>query len=100
MVYNSLLANSMLTSCKNVNAPEIIQAVEREQGAAAGPARTTRMWLHDTGQHKSMIDPSLPVQHDYNFLETFCTAKEKNKWLLRILPSGRPLRDREGRGDR
>jgi hypothetical protein len=37
--------------CKNVNAPEIMQSVEREQGAAAGPARTTRMWLQDMAQH-------------------------------------------------
>ena len=27
-------------------------------------------------QHKSMIDPELPVEHDYNFLNTFCTAFE------------------------
>jgi hypothetical protein len=66
----------MLTFCTNVNAPEIIQAVEREQGAAAGPARTTRMWLHDMGQPMSIIDPSLPVEHDCNFLKTFCKAFE------------------------
>ncbi len=49
--YNSALANSTLTFCKNVNAPEIMQAVEREQGAAAGPARTTRRWLRDMAEH-------------------------------------------------
>ena len=76
MVYNSPVANSMLTFCKNVNAPEIMQAVEREQGAAAGPVRTTRMWLHDMSQHKSIIDPQVPVEHNYNFLQTFCTAFE------------------------
>jgi hypothetical protein len=49
MVYNSALANSMLTFCKNVNAPEIMQTVEREQGVAAGPVRTTggcATWLN------------------------------------------------------
>ena len=51
MVYDSPLANSMLTFCKNVNAPERMQSVERKQGAAAGPARTTRMWLQDMAQH-------------------------------------------------
>jgi hypothetical protein len=50
LVYNSDVAKSMLTFCKTANAPEIIQAVEEEQGAAAGPARTTRRWLHDMGQ--------------------------------------------------
>ena len=74
MVYNSALANSMLTFCKNVNAPEIIQVVEGEQGSAAGPARTNRRWLHEMAQHRSMIDPELPVEHDYNFLKAFCTA--------------------------
>jgi hypothetical protein len=76
-VYNSELANTMLTCCKNVNAPEIMQAVEREQGAASGPARTSRMWLHDMAKQKSMIDPELPVEHDYNFLQTYCTSFEK-----------------------
>jgi hypothetical protein len=76
MVYNSALANSMLTFCKNVNAPEIMQAVEREQGAAAGPVRTTRRWLRDMAEPKSMIDPELPVEHVYNFLQTYCTAFE------------------------
>ena len=66
----------MLNFCKNVNPPEIIQAVEGEQGAAAGAARTSRRWLHDMGQHKSMIDPGLHVDHDYNFLQTFCQAFE------------------------
>ena len=28
------------------------------------------------GQHRSMIDPELPVEHDYNFLKAFCTAFE------------------------
>ena len=84
MVYNSALANSMLTFCKNVNAPEIMQAVEREQGAAAGPARTTRMWFNAAGHGStqcgcrtwSMIDPELSSEHDYNFLHTFCTSFE------------------------
>ena len=76
MVYDSPLANSMLTFCKNVNAPEIMQAVEREQGAAAGPACTTRRWLRDMAEPKSMIDPELPVEHDYNFLQTYSTAFE------------------------
>ena len=56
MVYNSDVAKSMLTFCKNANAPEIIQAVEGEQRAAAGQVRTTRRWLHDMGQPKSIID--------------------------------------------
>jgi hypothetical protein len=76
MVYNSALANSMLTFCKNVNAPEIMQAVEREQGAAAGLARTTRRWLCDMAEPMSMIDPELPAEHDYNFLQTYSTAFE------------------------
>jgi hypothetical protein len=50
MVYNSDVAKSMLTFCKTANAPDIIQTVEEEQGAAAGPAHTTRRWLHDMGQ--------------------------------------------------
>ena len=53
-----------------------MQAVEREQGAAAGPARTTRRWLRDMAEPKSMIDPELPVEHVYNFLQTYCTAFE------------------------
>ncbi len=32
MLYNSPVAHSMLSSCKNVNIPETINAVEREQG--------------------------------------------------------------------
>ena len=76
MVKNSPLVNSMLTFCKNVNVPEIIRAVEGDQGAAAGPARTNRRWLREMGQHRSMIDPELPVEHDYNFLKAFCTAFE------------------------
>ena len=76
MVKNFPLVNSMLTFCKNVNVPEIIQTVEGEQGAAAGPTPTSRRWLHDMSQHKSMIDPELPVEHDCNFLKTFCTAFE------------------------
>ena len=40
VVYNSPLAHIMLSFCKNINAPEIIQVVEREQGAAAGATRT------------------------------------------------------------
>jgi hypothetical protein len=78
MVYNSALANSMLTFCKNVNAPEIMQAVEREQGAAAGPARTTRRWLRDMAEPKSMIDPELPVEHDYNFWVVLYVATQIN----------------------
>ena len=54
-----------------------MQAVEREQGAVSGPARTYRMWLHDMAKQKSMIDPELPVEHDYNFLQTYCTSFEK-----------------------
>ena len=76
MVYDSPVANSMLTFCKNVNAPEIMQAVERELGAAAGPARTYRRWLHDMAQPKSMIDPELSAEYDYNFLITFASAFE------------------------
>ena len=53
-----------------------MQAVEWEQGAASGPARTSRIWLHDMAKHKSMIDPALPVEHDYNFLHTYCTSFE------------------------
>ena len=68
MVYNSAVANSILTVYKNVNAREIIQAVEGEQGAAAGLARTSRRWVHDMAQDKSMIDPECAVDHDYNFL--------------------------------
>jgi hypothetical protein len=67
MVYNSDVAKSMLTFCKTANAPEIIQAVEEEQGAAAGPTRRTRRWLHDMGQPMSIIDAELPAEHDYNF---------------------------------
>jgi hypothetical protein len=65
MVYNSDVAKSMLTFCKNANAPEIIQAVEGEQRAAAGQAHTTRRWLHDMGQPKSIIDAAIPAEHDY-----------------------------------
>jgi hypothetical protein len=36
MVYHSPLAHSTLSFCKNINAPEIIQA--REQGVAAAAA--------------------------------------------------------------
>ena len=28
------------------------------------------------GQPKFIIDPQLPVEHDYNFLQTFCKAFE------------------------
>ena len=35
------------------------------------------MWLHDMAKQKSMIDPELPVDHDYNFLQTYCTSLEK-----------------------
>jgi len=35
-LHNSAVAHSMLSSCKNVNIPEIIDAVEGEQGASAG----------------------------------------------------------------
>jgi hypothetical protein len=66
----------MLTSCKNVNTPEIIHAVEQEQGASAGPPRTTRMWVHDMHKPQSTIDLALPVEHDYNFLRTYCQASE------------------------
>ena len=77
MVYNSPLAHSMLSACKNVNIPEIIHAVEREQGASAGPSHTTQRWVHDMREPRStVIDPSLPVEHDYNFLKTFCQAFE------------------------
>ena len=31
---------------------------------------------YDMGQPKSLIDPSLPVEHDYNFLKTFCKTFE------------------------
>jgi len=93
MVYNSALANSMLTFCKNVNAPEIMQAVEREQGAAAGPARTTRRWLRDMAEPKSMIDPELPVEHDYNFwvvCRRNCTSQHRStmqaQWTSHQLP--------------
>jgi hypothetical protein len=58
MVYNSPLANSILTFCQNVNVPEIIQSVEGEQGVA-GPARTTGV-----------------VARHGNFLKTFCKAFE------------------------
>ena len=41
------------------------------------------MWLQDMAQHnvvaaehKSMIDPELSAEHDYNFLHTFCTSFE------------------------
>ena len=44
MVYNSHVAQRMVSSCKNVNVPEIMQAVEQEQGASAGPSRSTRRW--------------------------------------------------------
>jgi hypothetical protein len=66
----------MLTFCKNVNVPEIMQAVERELGAAAGPARTSRRWLRDMAEPKSMIDLELSAEYDYNFLITFATAFE------------------------
>ena len=44
MVYNSQVAQRMVSSCKNVNVPEIMQAVEQGQGASAGPSRSTRRW--------------------------------------------------------
>ena len=62
IVYKSLLTHSMLSSCKDVNIPEIVHTVEREQGA--GPSHTTRRWMHDMREPRSMIDPSLPVEHD------------------------------------
>ena len=57
MLFNSPVAHSMLSSCKNVNIPEIINAVEREQGASAGAARTSRRWVAESREPKSMIDP-------------------------------------------
>ena len=53
-----------------------MQAVERELGAAAGPARTSRRWLRDMAEPKSMIDPELSAEYDYNFKITFATAFE------------------------
>ncbi len=44
---------------------------ERELGAAAGPARISRRWLRDMAEPKSMIDPELSAEYDYNFLITF-----------------------------
>jgi hypothetical protein len=76
MVYNSAAAKSMLNVCKNINAREIIQAVQAEQGAAAGPARTARRWVKDMAQDKSMIDPECAVEHDYHFLQAFGKAFE------------------------
>lgn len=76
MVYNSAAAKSMLSVCKNINAREIIQAVQAEQGAAAGPARTARRWVKDMAQDKSMIDPECAVEHDYHFLQAFVRAFE------------------------
>ncbi len=70
------MAHSMLSSCKNVNIPEIINAVEREQEASAGAARTTRRWVHEIREPKSMMDLALPAEHDYNYLIAFCKAFE------------------------
>jgi hypothetical protein len=74
MVYNSQVAKSILSSCKNVNIPEIIHAVEQEQGLSAGLSRTTRMWVQGLRQPMSTIYPALPVEHDYNLLKSFCQA--------------------------
>jgi len=34
------------------------------------------MWVHGLRQLRSTIDPALPVEHDYNFLKSFCRAFE------------------------
>ncbi len=64
-----------MTYCKNVRVPEIIQAMEQEQGASAGPSRTARMWVHDMCQPMSIIK-GLLVDSDYNFSTSFLQAFE------------------------
>jgi len=75
MVYNSHVAQRMVSSCKNVNVPEIMQAVEQEQGASAGPSSKTRRCVHGMRQPMSTIS-NLPVDYDYIFLTSFPQAFE------------------------
>ena len=70
MVYNSQVAQRMVSSCKNVNVPEIMQTVEQGQGASAGPSRSTRRCVYGMRQPMSMVS-NLPVDYDYNFLMSF-----------------------------
>jgi hypothetical protein len=44
MVYHSQVAQRMVSSCQNVNVPEIMQTVEQGQGASTGPSRSTQRW--------------------------------------------------------
>ncbi len=60
-----------------------MQSVEREQGAAAGPYHYGPLGLQDMAEPKSMIDPELSSEHDYNFLHILHIIWNLESWFNR-----------------